>query len=665
LLRVSIDDVEVLVAYEPSPLPAGTFSVRGVGLDGSGLIVDDVNIWVPPSEIEMEVSPSQVTEDGGTTYYVDTISPGDGIFAMTANAATQVVIFGQRFATTTPPQYQSDVLPQNQIPTIFTIQSGVVDYFGVNGNAAFDYVSNVGTHSLRSEVTIDLGALYRVTSINFALGGTVSANQVPVQHEAQYILKDAAGQPLFTVQPCVFTFPALQGCNFPQGTLITPRVRYVTIIHRTIAPVVITTSNQYYGLAIDNVEITTQTAPRDVSDPAIAFHERNLTLGLPVPFESLPYVASPCPTSVSCLSDPLGWISGNAGYAIQGFGPTTFAFENSIYGQSYAIHNGVDYGNAGIWVNRVVVSLCDGVVIPGNLFDNGQNLGGSAQPGRGVSVRCFMDTLTSGNADTDGDGNPDLSNIVVTYNHLLGNTNPALLNYIDCSLLTGTTVTCTGQYEVPRINDVVTVNTPLGQTQVAFDFDHLHLSVFFARGFSRNTNNTGIAFNLNPMLMYSQSIHDLHVFQRYYPQIADNEVDTRYGIAACTPNTTPPLPIWDRCELNRWSGGGYNQGNIQNTSQTAYNALPSNSFWNVQIPTPSSNDVEWSVDYYPLRPANVNDNTVDLIEYLDARFPLTSLYNGPDCILTNDISRSRQVADVACVNAPDLAIDTSWTVSPH
>jgi hypothetical protein len=181
--------------------------------------------------------------------------------------------------------------------------------------------------------------------------------------------------------------------------------------------------------------------PRDVHPIAVEFHNLAAYLGLPMPLINLPYVENPNGVQPSIPLEDMG---------IQGFGPSSYSYQVSLnltavppvlapdggYGNSYQIHNGIDYAAIGVsWDDRVIVSICDGVVIPGNYYVSGVNTGGSAKPGRGVSVRCFMDRLDSGRADTDGDGLPNLSNIIVTYNHLLGDVNPTLSNYINCALL--------------------------------------------------------------------------------------------------------------------------------------------------------------------------------------------------------------------------------------
>lgn len=336
---------------------------------------------------------------------------------------------------------------------------------------------------------------------------------------------------------------------------------------------------------------------------------------------------------------------------------------SSKYWLTFQIHSGIDYGNGlgNTWDERVVISICDGVVIPGNRYANGNNLGGSAQPGRGVSVRCFLDSLDSGRADVDGDGRPDLSNLVVTFNHLRGDVNPAAPTWdIDCSLLN--VDGCQNTYTVPVVGDVVRVGTPLGQTG-ADSFDHLHLSVFFARGFAKPyNNNENNAYYISPILMYSNPIYTLHNFQNYFPyRVTDGRTVFKFerlGIGATCSGYLD-------CELNRWSGGGFNAYNTDgNGAVYAYSSQYA--FWAVQTPTPPPpNHVEWSTDFYPLRPSNDPSLLKEFLEYLADRFPLGTTYQGPECTFATDTQRIpfREVA--ICDPQSDLDDDSIWTVSPH
>jgi hypothetical protein len=57
LLRVSVDGTEVILAFEPSPLPAGSLTLRGTGLDAAGLTVDDVQVWLAASALPATNTP--------------------------------------------------------------------------------------------------------------------------------------------------------------------------------------------------------------------------------------------------------------------------------------------------------------------------------------------------------------------------------------------------------------------------------------------------------------------------------------------------------------------------------------------------------------------------------------------------------------------------------
>lgn len=309
-----------------------------------------------------------------------------------------------------------------------------------------------------------------------------------------------------------------------------------------------------------------------------------------------------------------------------------------------------------------MVSVCDGVVISGNYYTNsGSPTGGSAKPGRGVSVRCFMDSLTNGSPDTDENGKPNLSNIVVTYNHLIWQpdnkydfSQPPHL--IDCAKISNY-VSCTGTYSLPQVGNVVRSGTPLGQTggslvapELGGDgFDHLHLSVLFARGFARaNPTTYENAFYLNPMLMYTTVMSSKHYFQPFFPKgINFNSEAGKLGIA--------------EGDLTRWSGGGFNFAH----PGTAYASDPSNSFWKVQtpVPTPPPSRVEWSIDYYPLNPSNEPARVTDLIEYVTQFSPFED--EATNCVISLDTSRTpiREIAD--CYNLPDLQDDSPYVVTPH
>jgi hypothetical protein len=371
--------------------------------------------------------------------------------------------------------------------------------------------------------------------------------------------------------------------------------------------------------------------PRIVPDEAVAFHVYADKFGLPMPFDRLPYnIIQP-----GQPDDPLGILNGK-NFTTQGFGVTKFASENKIYSLTFGIHSGIDYGGK-TWDDRVIVSLCDGVIIPGNGFlDNGTPSGGSAQPGRGVSIRCFMDTLAENRADTDGDGLPNLSNIVVTYNHLLwGTVGQPPPHKISCDLISNFTI-CEEDYDLPKIGDVVVAGEPIGQTGGggAEYFDHLHLSVFFAKGFARANLNEN-AFYLNPMLMYTENISKQHFFQPYFPSKESDEV---LGILVG--------------EITRWSAGGFNS--IPNGK------VESNNFWEVQeASTPGPSHVEWPYDNYPLVPANSPNSITDISEFLVTRYSQFP-YQTVNCNLSLDEIRT-PIRTIATCDLSDLTDETPYS----
>jgi hypothetical protein len=59
LLRVSVDGVEVITAFEPSLLLGGSFSLHGLGLDAAGLVVEGVRVWGTQGLVEAPVVAAQ------------------------------------------------------------------------------------------------------------------------------------------------------------------------------------------------------------------------------------------------------------------------------------------------------------------------------------------------------------------------------------------------------------------------------------------------------------------------------------------------------------------------------------------------------------------------------------------------------------------------------
>jgi hypothetical protein len=253
--------------------------------------------------------------------------------------------------------------------------------------------------------------------------------------------------------------------------------------------------------------------PRDVAWYAQPFHNGARLYGLPLPFTRLPYnITEADQGTISQI-----WM--------QGYGPITWAFQNqTLYDGTHGIHTGLDYGADSGWSRRWVVAICDGVIVGGRPGSGG----GSTQSdqGLGVSVRCFADEPR----DPEGNGIPNLSNIILTYNHLT----------IVCTQVDSSN-NCIDNLE---IGEVVTVGQRLGKTGET-DVDHLHLEAFLATGFCNNS-----AIRLNPLLLYTRVVAEQHTqppLGPYFPILSYNDRSRSfdpnpYGIAVG--------------DLERWSQSG-------------------------------------------------------------------------------------------------------------
>jgi hypothetical protein len=244
---------------------------------------------------------------------------------------------------------------------------------------------------------------------------------------------------------------------------------------------------------------------RDVAPEAVLFHAHAEEFGLPLPFEILP---------ISDLqATPL---------LIPPHGATTFAYDDwdndpydedpnifQRYDDTFGVHTGVDYGGTGgcdsnansetlggNYCNEPVIAICDGVVVDGRIPRGFEGEGGgTAFGGWGVSLRCFAE-------DREGDGTPNLSNIVVVYNHLLFQPDVAL-------------------------DEIVNIGDRLGVTGGDELYDHLHLEMFLARAYLMDPSDPNNGFTeyvrINPFMMYSSQLlaeHNQHPDRRiraFYP----------------------------------------------------------------------------------------------------------------------------------------------------
>lgn len=320
--------------------------------------------------------------------------------------------------------------------------------------------------------------------------------------------------------------------------------------------------------------------PRIVDEHAVGFNVRHVEAGLPLPIDTMPYQ--------DLTLEDLG---------IWGFGPNSFAADDwqNNYSRTYGLHTGLDYqhprgcytyspsSGENTFCQEPIVATCDGVVIRGRHTD-----GGSAAQGLGVSIRCFDNARISNqdpeefsllDFDTDGDGNPNLSNIVFTFNHLLTR-DPDLYQ------------------DVSGVGTVVRRGQFLGTTGGHPSVDHLHYEMYLARGFETGSS----AININPLLLYSIDLIETHTeenhfFRAYYPVIADwSNRDPATQVVEGPPLSYVRYGIFEG-DLNKWSQGGLRMRGVQNQ----------HIFWNIQTPIPYR-EVDWYLDMYVVQMDGIIDD---------------------------------------------------------
>ncbi len=204
----------------------------------------------------------------------------------------------------------------------------------------------------------------------------------------------------------------------------------------------------------------------DVPTEALPFHQLARQIGLPLPFDRLPVAAA-----------DYNWA--------QGYGANPFAYENqATYGGTHGIHTGLDYGwslSQGSSRARPIYALCDGVVRSGRTGGGG----GTTASGLGITLRCFADDPP----DPDGDGKPNLSNLILSYNHVATKS--------------------------VSVGACVSTGTVLGTAGTGTD-PHLHLEMFLD---DKGTFSGQSALRLNPLLMFRKAVADTqsNLFGAYFP----------------------------------------------------------------------------------------------------------------------------------------------------
>jgi hypothetical protein len=123
LLRVSVDGVEVMTAFEPSLLPGGVFSLRGEGLDAAGLRVEGVRVWVPGMAVVGLASPQQAGVAPDIILPQPTAVSGANTGSLTGDS------FSVQSSTTCPATYV-----MRQVNTFDEIRQAVTDSNGDPNN---------------------------------------------------------------------------------------------------------------------------------------------------------------------------------------------------------------------------------------------------------------------------------------------------------------------------------------------------------------------------------------------------------------------------------------------------------------------------------------------------------------------------------------------------
>ncbi len=261
----------------------------------------------------------------------------------------------------------------------------------------------------------------------------------------------------------------------------------------------------------------------DVPTEALPFHRLARQIGLPLPFDRLPVAAA-----------DYNWA--------QGYGANAFAYDHqTTYSGTHGIHTGLDYGwslSQGSSRARPIYALCDGVVRNGRTGGGG----GTTASGLGITLRCFADDPP----DPDGDGKPNLSNLILSYNHVATKS--------------------------VSVGACVSTGTVLGTAGTGTD-PHLHLEMFLYEGFTGND-----ALRLNPLLMFDKATVAAHMFGRYFP---DEESQRQKDAAAAYGLRVGDITAWSL--LGDVVGGSEQMFSIQDPN-TPGPDWPANTFPNL-IPT--------------------------------------------------------------------------------
>lgn len=204
--------------------------------------------------------------------------------------------------------------------------------------------------------------------------------------------------------------------------------------------------------------LTRQTIPPG----ALRFRELSEHLGLPAPFEYLPVHPMP-PASVEALE-------------FQGFGPTTFAFEQWMlyYERSRGMNNGIDFY---VPEGTPLIAVADGVIVDFRFL--------SSDKDRSLALRPYLPDQFRA-----PDGSRVLSNVIVGYGHLTGDPTSELVRAGD-EVRAGQIIGTSG-WPVYERDD--------GTVSVQGNNAHLHLEVHLV---TDGEHSFGNHQPLNPLLFWS------------------------------------------------------------------------------------------------------------------------------------------------------------------
>jgi len=270
--------------------------------------------------------------------------------------------------------------------------------------------------------------------------------------------------------------------------------------------------------------------PRILEPQAQAFHDRAAQFGLPAPFTLWPVTE---PNDLFQNGYGPNWFSRRPQEGCYPAAPTipppapdatpgptqTPRPDPCQYQNVNRIHPGVDYFSQSDPDSRIaipsnVVALCDGIIIPGRTARTEIGGGGSAaaRAGFGLSLRCLADDPY----DPDYDGDRNVSNIVVVYNHL---TNVIGFNPASPEV--------PYPYQIVREGDIIGTTTGYQVSSNIYVPPHLDLQIYLA--YDYETPNEVGAIQLNPRLMFAFPMARNEDEQAPYPPEFPNGVWTLQG----------------------------------------------------------------------------------------------------------------------------------------